>query len=185
MISRSSKFGRWTAIEPLRADGARRVRWLCQCDCGTVRAVTAEQLRSGRSKSCGCLRLEIIKKAKTTHGGTKARAHWPEYGVWEQMKNRCYRPATSSFQYYGARGIQVCDRWRFGEHGKSGFGCFIEDMGRRPDPLMSIERVNNDGDYEPANCKWVTKKEQSGNRRPRGPNKKPYVRVAKSHPVTA
>jgi hypothetical protein len=83
------------------------------------------------------------------------------------MINRCYRPTTGNFHNYGGRGITVCDRWRFGEGGLSGFECFIGDMGRRPDPALSVDRINNDGDYEPANCKWATAKEQANNRRRR------------------
>ena len=109
-----------------------------------------------------------------THGATRKGKHWPEYGVWEQMKNRCYRKTTASFKYYGARGIKVCDRWLHGEGGKSGFECFITDMGRRPDKGYSVDRKRTEGDYEPSNCKWSTAKEQAANRRARGPNLKPY-----------
>lgn len=104
-------------------------------------------------------------------GGVK---NYPEYGIWEQMKNRCYRPATASFKYYGARGVKVCDRWLTGEGGKTGFECFVEDMGWRPAPHLTLDRKNNAGDYEPGNCRWATPKEQAANRRPRSPNLNPY-----------
>jgi hypothetical protein len=83
------------------------------------------------------------------------------------MIRRCYRPETESFKYYGARGIGVCDRWRYGEGGLSAFQCFIADMGRRPSKDLSIDRENNDGDYSPDNCRWATSVEQAANKRNR------------------
>lgn len=161
----------------------RKLAWLCDCQCGKRKVFCGQTLRAGKVRSCGCLQRALTSKRRKTHGATLAgKAHWPEYGIWDQMKNRCYRPTVDSFRFYGARGIQVCDRWRFGEDGKSGFECFIADMGRRPNPELSLDRRDNNGNYCKDNCRWATKAEQSANRRPRGPNLKPYPQ---RKPVTA
>lgn len=89
----------------------------------------------------------------------------PLYSVWAGLKSRCRNPKNPQFKHYGRRGIKVCDRWRNGEEGKSGFECFLEDMGEKPSSVHSIDRINTDGDYEPANCRWATKKEQNNNTR--------------------
>ena len=147
------RFERLTVIE--RRQHGKVARWLCLCDCGAAKEFAHGNLRNGTSRSCGCLRADALRASKTTHG----QRGEPEYAVWGTMKRRCHSPACADFKYYGARGISVCDRWR------ASFEAFIADMGKRPSDKHSIERVNNDGNYEPSNCVWATVAEQAKNRR--------------------
>jgi hypothetical protein len=135
----------------------RKIPWLCRCDCGRVVTVSSERLKPGNADSCGCLGEERRLAACTKHGmyGT------PEYHVWEKIIYRCGNSAHVHYKNYGGRGIKVCQRWR-GEHG---FENFYADMGPRPSLKHSIDRTDNDGNYEPDNCRWVTAKEQNRNRR--------------------
>lgn len=160
------RFGRLRVVGrakmPTRPSGHLLSVWRCCCDCGQVTVVTTHKLRSGNTQSCGCLFKEIVSRgAKRTHGFSSGH---PLYETWKQMVARCHLPATNSYANYGARGISVCDRWRYGENGKHGFELFISDMGKRPDGL-TLDRINNDGNYEPDNCRWATAKEQGRNRR--------------------
>lgn len=133
--------------------GTRRAAWICQCDCSKVTVVRTINLTSGEVKSCGCLRNETTIKRNFKHGLTNS----PEYTTWQNMISRCYDKKNPSFKYYGQRGIRVCERWHDFVH-------FLTDMGRKPSPIYTIERINNDGNYEPTNCKWATQKEQSINK---------------------
>lgn len=135
-----------------------------RCDCGTVWQGTAYTVRIGKMKSCGCLAREETVVRSTKHGKHK----WPEYEAWRGAIRRCTKPNHKGWRYWGGRGIKVCDRWLHGQGGLSGLECFIADMGPRPSPKHSIDRIDNDGDYEPANCRWATRSEQLANQRKAG-----------------
>lgn len=150
------RFGRWTVIAAADVDGRQQSQWECRCDCGTVRVVPGDNLKAGRSTSCGCFRREVVGERFTTHGGTETS----EYASWKAMKQRCLDPNRINFKNYGGRGITVCERWR------DSFENFLADMGPKPTPEHSIDRwPDNDGNYEPTNCRWATDSEQQRNTR--------------------
>lgn len=134
---------------------SKKIKWVCQCDCGNIKSITGNDLKSGDTQSCGCLSAEKHKLLFTTHNLSQS----PEYGVYSAMLARCYNQNVSNFQNYGGRGIQVCNRW------KESFENFYSDMGPRPSDNHSIDRRDNNGDYSPDNCRWVTTDVQNSNRR--------------------
>jgi len=127
--------------------------YLCKCDCGNKKEVRGTSLRSGVVKSCGCLGKEMLEKGRQ---GTHKMSESVEYRTWLHLKDRCLNKNDKRYKNYGGRGIKVCKRWR------DSFENFYKDMGKRPKGL-TIDRVNNDGNYELSNCRWITKKEQSRN----------------------
>lgn len=148
-------FGRWIVIE-YSHDTVNNIYWTCRCECGTVRRVCSNSLRYGASRSCGCLQKELAGKRSTTHGHSRA----PIYTAWRNMVRRCHDPRSDEYQRYGARGVIVCDRWR------ESFQSFLEDVGERPSPEMTIDRYPDPfGNYEPGNTRWATPMEQGQNRR--------------------
>lgn len=146
------KFNRLIVIKELKRDKWGQVIWLCQCDCGKTTQVTGSGLRNGGTKSCGCWNIEALSLRKK-HGLSKTGA----YRSWKHMMNRCYNPNDQRYEYYGGRGIKVCKKWH-------NFMKFYKDMGDKPD-TYTIERKNNNGNYDPSNCEWVTVAEQNRNNR--------------------
>ena len=131
----------------------------CICGCGSIFFTPMQNLKNSSVKSCGCKKIERLKKMNQTHGMSSSGAYNSVYATWEAMKSRCYNKKTVGFKNYGGRGIEVCERWR------NSFENFYEDMGRKPHALSSIERVNVNGNYCKENCTWATRKVQSRNKR--------------------
>jgi hypothetical protein len=160
-IQPGMKFNRLTIIkevEPQKYLSGEKRKFECLCDCGNQINVLLNDLRSENTKSCGCLKVErTIEKNNSNykHGLTKI----PEYDIWVKMKQRCYNSNNNDYKNYGNRGITICDRWL------NSVENFLEDMGKRPNSDYSIDRINNDGNYEPSNCRWATKSEQNNNKR--------------------
>lgn len=131
----------------------RRAFWLCQCSCGKTTVVATAFLRNGHTSSCGC-KTRFQKK----HGHTHNHRGTPTYKSWRAMIQRCYRPKSGSYRYYGGLGVEVCDRWRHS------FENFLADLGERPEG-MTLDRERAEGNYEPGNCRWATAKQQRSNQR--------------------
>ena len=146
------KVGRLTVLERAENNERGQARWLCKCECGNMATVDSYYLRTGHTKSCGCIRRESKNK---THG----KSHTKLYNVWSTMKRRCYSPGNTKYKNYGARGIQICDEWR------NDFVAFYEwaiNSGYKEG--LTIDRVDVDEGYRPGNCKWATLLEQAQNK---------------------
>lgn len=129
--------------------------WICECECGNVIEALSGNLRQGHTRSCGCLKRDIWLKARTSHNLSKR----PEYKVWKSLRKRIHNPNDERYASYGGRGLTVDPRW------DESFEVFLQDMGHRPGPGYSIDRVDNDQGYWPDNCVWATNKSQANNRR--------------------
>lgn len=150
-----TKFGKLTAQWPVGINGTHKC-WLCLCECGNLRIVTSSNLKSGTSTSCGC---RFGNWGYERHGQTKRGNVPPTYKSWANMVKRCTNTKSISYCDYGGRGITICERWK-------DYSNFLLDMGPRPDG-MTLDRINNEGNYEPSNCCWSTPSQQAYNRRPK------------------
>jgi hypothetical protein len=147
------RFGKLQVQKRVTPIGISPVKWLVLCDCGNSNIVATQNMTNGTTSSCGCLRRKITSEKFKTHGQHGS----PAWQSWTSMKTRCNNPNSTQYELYGGRGIKVCERWEKFEN-------FLEDMGERPEG-KTLDRIDVNKNYEPMNCKWSTKKEQSQNRR--------------------
>ena len=145
-------FGLLTVKRFLRMNEHKQSIWVCGCQCGKEITPRGNSLKTGNTTSCGCDR-----QTTATHGHTSGK-RTPTYRSWQAMLTRCTNPKGIHFHHYGGRGITVCKRWR------ESFIAFLKDMGERPSG-MTLDRINNDGNYTPANCQWATASQQQTNKR--------------------
>jgi len=154
------KYGRLVVIgfagrSPGKSPGRSYFLWVCECECSATCTVDGCSLRSGNTKSCGCLARDRSILRSTTHG----KAKLPEYRIWSGIISRCLNPTRDRYRYYGARGITIAPEWR------NDFTKFLEHVGPRPSPKHEIDRIDNNGHYEPGNVRWVTHRENCRNKR--------------------
>lgn len=148
------RFSRWAAIEPVENRPKSREKWVFQCDCGTVKEVAVRTVLEGKSRSCGCLRKELLSASKRAHGGSKE----PLYRVWAAMLDRCLNPSCRDYLRYGGRGIGVHPEWA------ASYEAFRASVGPKPGPRYSLDRIDNDQGYVPGNVRWADPFTQANNK---------------------
>jgi hypothetical protein len=159
-----NRFGRLVVVELHSKDRNYNKRWLCRCDCGATTVVLGDKLKSGNTKSCGCLQLEVRAALEATADAERRLYTKKSY---QAMVGRCTNPTYPNYARYGGSGIPVCDRWLRGDGQKSGWLCFFQDMGPKPTG-HSIDRLDPEKGYSPDNCRWATQAQQIASRRPWG-----------------
>lgn len=155
------RFGRLVVVGQAGRDKHKKPLWDCLCDCGENRTILGNSLTREKTKSCGCFQSDVVTKMSTKHGHAKRGQESTEHIIWSLMIQRCTNPNSTNYKYWGGRGITVCERWL------NSFENFLEDMGNRPSKNHSLDRIDNDGNYGPNNCKWSTRNEQRLNQRPK------------------
>lgn len=133
----------------------KHVIWHCECSCGNQAFVSSTHLRSSHTVSCGCYRSEKTRERRTIHG---LKDH-PLYSTWKNLKKRCLNPNNDNYKYYGGRGITLCKEW------VNSFPNFLKDVGEKPSPEHTLDRIDTNKGYNPSNCKWSTREEQVNNTR--------------------
>jgi len=148
------RFGKLVAVEETRLRKNGNIIWRCVCDCGKQTMVTANNLKNGNTKSCNCLRREMMSKTMYKHGEAEGDSRTRLYEIWLNMKTRCYNPNNKVYKYYGGRGIKICNAWK---DNYSAFRFWAILNGYQDN--LTIDRIDSNGNYEPSNCQWLTKSE--------------------------
>jgi len=156
-------YGRLTAVKHLGKNTSGLHHWLCKCECGNETTAVTAELNRGKVQSCGCLFRELsakrTAKIAAKHGNCTRTSRSSEYDAWRSMKQRCLNPNYKQWKDYGGRGIQICQEWA------DSFDAFLADVGKKPEPHLTLDRIDNNGNYEAGNVRWADRTTQSRNRR--------------------